>query len=354
MGRDRDSDLDFIRAVAIILVVVGHVIQTIISPDSFDSNIVFRYIYCFHMKLFIFISGYLACSSKRENNAVWLKRRARKLVVPFCVWFLIMYFVKAEISVSSFTDRVRRVICSPDDGGSWFLWVLFLLCCCLFCVVEIYNVSGKFVLKNSELCRMGLSIAAETAIVFIIWFLSGMGSVLGIRLCVEYILFFMVGFFVRFAENHVDEIKTKLTKIEYLCLILFPAAAFFWHRTKFFIYADELYRKGEVYGISINMIKIILIAYAYLLVPFLGIGFNFAIARILPQTAKVLIGKIGIYSMEIYILHGFFRKRYTGNIMLDSLLSVILGVFLSMLIGILIEKSRILGSLLFGREREKQ
>lgn len=54
--------LDFIKGFAILLVVLGHVIQ--FSDNSFDNNILFRYIYSFHMPLFMFTSGFASCKQK--------------------------------------------------------------------------------------------------------------------------------------------------------------------------------------------------------------------------------------------------------------------------------------------------
>lgn len=55
---NRNSTIDGLRGIAIMLVVIGHVIQYVFSPNTFDDNLLFRVIYSFHMPLFMFISGY--------------------------------------------------------------------------------------------------------------------------------------------------------------------------------------------------------------------------------------------------------------------------------------------------------
>lgn len=57
MAKDRIIWIDNAKAIAILLVVVGHIIQFMYSPEGFDQNIVFRYIYAFHMPLFFLLSG---------------------------------------------------------------------------------------------------------------------------------------------------------------------------------------------------------------------------------------------------------------------------------------------------------
>ena len=63
--RERNRMLDSLKGFAIFLVVLGHVIQTVFAPDSYDSNVIFKIIYSFHMPLFIFISGYLSGCKER-------------------------------------------------------------------------------------------------------------------------------------------------------------------------------------------------------------------------------------------------------------------------------------------------
>jgi fucose 4-O-acetylase-like acetyltransferase len=49
----RDTFLDIAKGLAIILVVIGHVVQG--SSEKFDGLLWFRVIYSFHMPLFVFV-----------------------------------------------------------------------------------------------------------------------------------------------------------------------------------------------------------------------------------------------------------------------------------------------------------
>lgn len=71
----RRSDLDVFKGILIILMVLGHVIQTIISPDDFDNNIVFKVIYSFHMPAFFFISGYLDGGASKALHLAGLEEK---------------------------------------------------------------------------------------------------------------------------------------------------------------------------------------------------------------------------------------------------------------------------------------
>ena len=52
--------LDSLKAILILLVVLGHAVQ-FNDTEHYANSILFRFIYSFHMPLFFFISGYLAC-----------------------------------------------------------------------------------------------------------------------------------------------------------------------------------------------------------------------------------------------------------------------------------------------------
>lgn len=54
-AKTRNEYLDFLKGLAIILVVTGHCIQ--ISYINFDENVIFKVIYSFHMPFFMFLAG---------------------------------------------------------------------------------------------------------------------------------------------------------------------------------------------------------------------------------------------------------------------------------------------------------
>ncbi len=117
--KKRELYLDFLKSFLIILVVGGHVIQS--SDANFDQNLIFRYIYSFHMLAFMFVSGF--CCYHTVHSWSFLKRRVVRLLIPFFFWFLISEFVYSD------WDRLLpdtgNLFLHPDNG-LWFLWALFL------------------------------------------------------------------------------------------------------------------------------------------------------------------------------------------------------------------------------------
>ncbi|CAG1020274.1 hypothetical protein MTYM_00165 [Methylococcales bacterium] len=178
---NRIPSIDALRGLLILLVVVGHVLQ-FSSPD-YDSNLAFRLIYSFHMPLFIFISGYV---SSNDSKTPWLtlKKRFLSLVIPFFAWlpltFLWMNYSQGESTIS-ISDFIFQVIKSPDAGGLWFLWVLFLLNF-LIIICRIISQIHTLTIALAFYCLLNM-----------IALLYPSSNVLGFKLVCWHFLFFIMG-----------------------------------------------------------------------------------------------------------------------------------------------------------------
>jgi len=81
MEKNRLYYLDTMKGILIILVVLGHAIQSTI-PD-YQHNFLFRLIYSFHMPLFFLISGYLTLKEKHDENIIY--KRGVQCIIPFII-----------------------------------------------------------------------------------------------------------------------------------------------------------------------------------------------------------------------------------------------------------------------------
>lgn len=118
--RNRIGELDFFKGIAIILVVVGHVIQRN-WEGALDNHPVYTWIYSFHMPLFFFISGYLINHTfGKKDIGSCLKKKVLALLLPYFVWcYLIAPFVNRESLPSIF------YILTDTDSRYWFVYLLF-------------------------------------------------------------------------------------------------------------------------------------------------------------------------------------------------------------------------------------
>lgn len=140
---DRDAFLDIAKGLAIILVVLGHVIQG--SAQNFDELIGFRVIYSFHMPLFVFLSGAVAAIVLKPERVEQgfkaslllakskILKAAIRLLLPFISWCVINQFIYHQSSdvLSALVLAFRR-----PDTALWFLLAIFY-CIVLTCVFDI-------------------------------------------------------------------------------------------------------------------------------------------------------------------------------------------------------------------------
>lgn len=118
----RDSYMDLLKGILIILVIVGHTVEGVENMD-----ILFNVIYSFHMPFMIFISGYLE-EKNADKYAVCKNRmilmRAGGLLIPYICWTVIGCMSSMSDKTfewKHFWDRLMGY----TQTGLWFLAVLF-------------------------------------------------------------------------------------------------------------------------------------------------------------------------------------------------------------------------------------
>lgn len=115
--------LDYIKAFAIILVVIGHVLQYVMWPSDYGEHCVWNFIYSFHMPLFMFVSGVTIAikSSARLSFGHLMKKKSVQLLLPYFAWAIIisLFIEKDILFIGTIIDR--------PSNGLWFLWDLFFI-----------------------------------------------------------------------------------------------------------------------------------------------------------------------------------------------------------------------------------
>ena len=119
---ERVDWIDALKGFAILLVIVGHLIQT--NYQSGIGNTIFNIIYSFHMPLFFFISGmclnFSRLPDKFEGLCVYAGKKVIQLIIPSILWAAV---------VPAFFDRS---LCIPELSIGlfrkfWFLQSLFVI-----------------------------------------------------------------------------------------------------------------------------------------------------------------------------------------------------------------------------------
>lgn len=126
----RNGYIDLIKGVAILLVLVGHAIQYCYGAEYFQqrtyfSNPLFKFIYTFHMPLFMAVSGYLLAQtlSHRTEREVAL-RRLRQLGIPILSFGVLAFAIKWAVHPIYNVGECLKELFHTCLGNLWFLWAL--------------------------------------------------------------------------------------------------------------------------------------------------------------------------------------------------------------------------------------
>ncbi len=145
MGSVRAKNIDIIKGITIILVVIGHYI-----PESAPNWYVEmrKVIYTFHMPLFLFVSGfvYAKFSNPEESRLSFYKKKIKRLMIPYLSTSLVVILIKMSVdrllSVENEVDYYSfvKIFYLPEAGYFlWYLWSLFTI----FLIVPLSNTIPK-------------------------------------------------------------------------------------------------------------------------------------------------------------------------------------------------------------------
>lgn len=187
----RNASVDFIRGLAILMVVLGHTMSgcTINSQDTF----LFRVIWSLQMPLFMLISGYVTRYSRRINSTKMLGnviiKRTLSYLGPWVVWtFGVRGILLGETNYLDIPWLLWHM-----DTGYWFLFSLWTIT--IISVISQW-LTGLFHCKYGSIQHMVTLVVvygAGAAFLLILGMWQGL-SFLCIKLTLYYVPFYLAGF----------------------------------------------------------------------------------------------------------------------------------------------------------------
>jgi fucose 4-O-acetylase-like acetyltransferase len=325
---NRDVFLDIAKGLAIILVVLGHVLQG--STANFDDLLGFKMIYSFHMPLFIFLSGAVASivfdpmlindgvertfkdACSRVNKALI------RLVLPFLAWCVLnqLIYHHAESVINALVLAFKR-----PDTALWFLLAIF------YCIVltSLFQILFALILRTFKIINI-LSARVEEifsnemiqiALMILIWWMikehTPHGG--GLALLKPYFIYYALGMgFYRYTQGNYSYWYSVFAGA--IFLLLSP----FWLRTAEFQYAGvmalpqaALYLYASLVAISGTFVV-------------LGITRLISSSKLgLTKNFLILCGQL---SLGVYAIHYFFLA-YSPKFIMPLLASITISYILN-------------------------
>lgn len=207
----RINHIDIIKALGIILVIIGHL--------HFANNSLHSYIYSFHMPLFFLCYG--MSNKHREYNFNTTKSliisRFKSLYIPYFLWALI--YAKLDSKNILYILYGSHVSLASINGSLWFL-PCFLVSIILFELINFILYSIKSNKKFNNFTYFAVTIFSIVLSIMLPNF-SKYGYPLGINISFMGLAFIIIGKYLEmFIQNYEIE-KLKPKYLVAICLILF-------------------------------------------------------------------------------------------------------------------------------------
>lgn len=131
---ERIAYIDELKGLAIILVVLGHIVD---GEEAFRS--LYQFIYSFHMPLFMFLAGcttFISYQRSEMSNIKFIWKRFANIMIPYFAWaFLYPIIFCRPIEMIDWQNIICKVFIT--NRMFWFLPVLFGLSIMLVCYHQL-------------------------------------------------------------------------------------------------------------------------------------------------------------------------------------------------------------------------
>ena len=273
----RLPDLDRAKGLAILLVVIGHIVARNGPKGNAWYADLQEIIYTFHMPFFMYLSGFVAFRSSllpREATETFdiLKKKARRLIVPFFLFAVVMVLAKHLGSLFLYVDNMQGDVLhslinifwdtSRSEAMSiWYLYVLFVF----------WMITAPVVLRNKKHLFLLLAIA-----ICIYW--VALPERLYLPRVGKFYIFFLLGGVAAYFEDLYSQALDRLI-YPTVCVFLICLGMFYLH----------LDRNVQMLISGVASIPAI-----------------HGLMRTQPAMRMRFLSTLGKYSMSIYLLNTIF------------------------------------------------
>jgi fucose 4-O-acetylase-like acetyltransferase len=275
----REPLIDNAKFIFIFLVVFGHMIQPFQS-DLYIIQVLYHWIYLFHMPAFIFLSGFFA---KGIGDTDYLLKLCKKLLLPYLIFQLLYSLYYMIIGVKGF----QFTIFEPQ----WSMWFLLSLFSWHLLLVIFKRISPIWGMSLAILIGVGIGYFHE------------IGHTFSLSRTLVFFPFFLLGYWVtkddllKLKSREVKVVSSLVMLLVGIGLFVTPTFSTHWLLASY-SYPDIGYPEvGGAVRIGIY---------------FLSFLMTLSVLAWIPRKGCFMteIGKRTIY---VYLLHGFFIHYFRNE-----------------------------------------
>lgn len=272
---------DFIKFVAIFLVIWGHCIKGFLPTDYLDSTI-FRSIYSFHMPLFMMIAGFFSVSSIGMGKKEFVQKKFMRLIYPCIIWGGGLWIV-------------LELANSFHYGHSEYSLIGLL--------TDFYWLSDFWFLKSCFICYILVYIGVHSKVDQLYWMLVTL--LISQTISPFFVSFMYPCFLIGYLLKQYPSFMKFIKSYSYPFILLFLFMLCFWDKDMW------INSHGIPQGIGdfdiLQLLRLIFYRLFRLLLGIIGslafISFFLSFDSVISESRIVLLCcKLGKYTLNIYIL----------------------------------------------------
>lgn len=311
LEKHRSYYFDNLKLLLIILVVMGHIAEPLISSYN-NIKEAYMFIYSFHMPLFTFVSGYF---SKNINDHKKFFPKINNILIPYIIFQLLysifdMYVIKVQ--------NLKITLTCP----CWEMW--YLLSLFIWSIMLPYFSRAKYPI----LVTLVMSIISG--------YDDNIGYYLSLSRTKTFFPYFLMGYFCK--KEYIDILRTRIRKVGAVLGLIMV-----W-RFMDLIYSKIDYRwfygsfpYSQLDGLGYPKFMISILTYI------LAIIISICILALIPNK-KLVFTSLGSRTKNVYIFHGFIIKllvKYNFFNYISSFTSKVCIILISLLIVVIFSSKRI-------------
>lgn len=298
-GYNRNKEIDFLKGLAILAVLLVHTSWNFIKADELNgviiSNAFVNTFSRFAVPLFIFVSG-LVLSHKyfhSLNRKSFYSKRIKSILPAYIIFSL--FYMLCEIVYLSKIPNAKEVIINWIIGGYGYLWFLVLIMQLYILFPFVIDIYKKYSDKSGYLLLAAFAIE-------LLW------SIIDLGMPKEFlfpsgIFYFLLGIY---AYSNTISFNLKSKKSYAIIFSIIFITIFVSYRQ-----ISDMISYGGFENIPIKhpMISIIssIILYALIII----LLYNIAISLNKTYLITIIVCSFGVYSFGIFLVHFFYQQLIT-------------------------------------------